>query len=87
MNKLAKYKLCADVKSSVSAKLLYLILIEMSDEQGKSAVSQRKIGEALGLSRDTVRRNIRRLKDSGLIEVLPQWNEDGGQSVNKIRIR
>jgi len=87
MNRLAKYKLCGNVKSTISAKLLYLVLTELSDEQGNITVSQRKISETLGISKGTVQKNLKRLRNAGFVRVTPQWNPDGGQTVNKYGIR
>lgn len=87
MNKLSKYKLCGRVQSSVSGKLLYLILTDMANRNGEIVIPQRKISEALHISKGTVSRNLRKLRDCGYIDVLPQFHNDGGRAANKYIVK
>lgn len=87
MNKLAKFKLCGNVDAPVTAKLLYLILLEISNRNGEIVIPQRKISDALGVSKGTVSRNLRKLRDGGYIDTLPQYHCDGGRAANKYRIK
>jgi hypothetical protein len=59
MKNVAKYRLAGGLKTTVSGKLLYLILLDITDEDNKVIVPQRRISEALGISRGTVSRGLR----------------------------
>lgn len=83
MNKMARYKLCGEVNTSISGKLLYLILIDITDENNAASIPQRRISEVLGISKGTVSRNLRKLRDGGYINVVPQYHSDGGRAANK----
>lgn len=87
MRKLSKYKACGEVDSTVTGKLLYLILDELADKNGEIIISQRKISVALHISKGAVSRNLRRLWEGGYIDVLAQYHSDGGRAANKYRIR
>lgn len=87
MNNMAKYSLAGGLNTTVSGKLLYLVLLDITDTDNKVVVSQRRISEALGISKNTVSRNLRRLKDAGYIDVLAQFNDYGGRAPNKYVIR
>ena len=87
MKNVAKYKLAGRLNTTVSGKLLYLVLLDITDEDNKVIVPQRRISETLGISRGTVSRNLRRLRDSGYIDVLSQYNDYGGRAPNKYVIR
>jgi len=65
LNKLAKYKLCGDIDATITGKLLYLILDELADGNGEVVIPQRKISDALHISKGAVSRNLRRLRDGG----------------------
>lgn len=83
MNKLAKYKPCGEINTSISGKLLYLILTDITDENNAVVIPQRRIGESLRIAKSTVSRNLRQLRDAGYIEVVPQHNDYGGRAPNK----
>ena len=87
MNKYTKYRLVGELETTVSAKLLYLVLLDVIDEENKIVIPQKRISAALGLSRNTVSRNLRRLGNRGYIDVIPQFNEYGGQMPNKYIVR
>lgn len=87
MNNMARYRLAGGLNASVSGKLLYLVLLDITDADNKVIVPQRRISEALGISRGTVSRNLRRLRDSGYIDVQSQYNDYGGRAPNKYVIR
>ena len=84
MNKFTKYRMAGELETTVSGKLLYLLLLDIVDADGKIMLPQRRISEALGLSRGTVSRNLRRLYNRGYIDIIPQFHEDGGRAANKI---
>jgi DNA-binding MarR family transcriptional regulator len=86
MSKLSKYKLCGNLDVAVTAKMLYLILLEITDEDNKVIIPQRRVSETLGISKGTVSRNLRKLRDRGYIEISPQFHSDGGRAANQYRI-
>lgn len=87
MNKYTKFKLVGELETTISGKLLYLILLDVIDEDNKIIIPQKRISAALGISRNTVSRNLRRLSNRGYIDVIPQFNEYGGQMPNKYVVR
>ena len=88
MNKLSKYKTCGDVDSTVTGKLLYLILDELANKNGEVIIPQRKISDALHISKGTVSRNLHRLRDGGYIDIQPQYrSDDGGRAANKYIVK
>ncbi len=84
MNKFTKYRLAGELESTVSGKLLYLMLLDIVDAEGKITIPQRRISEALGISKGTVSKNFRRLYRCGYIDIVPQFHEDGGRAANEI---
>jgi DNA-binding MarR family transcriptional regulator len=87
MNKLSKFKLCGEVKATATGKLLYLLLVEIANRNGEIEIPQRRISNALHISRSTVSRNLRRLRDGGYIDVYPQYHSDGGRATNKYVVK
>lgn len=87
VNKLSKFRLCGEVNSTISGKLLYLILLEICNQNGEIIIPQRRISEALRVSKGTVSRNLLRLRDAGYIDIFPTHHSDGGRAANKYRIR
>ncbi|MDR0294500.1 MAG: MarR family transcriptional regulator [Oscillospiraceae bacterium] len=87
MKKLSKYKICGEVDSTVTGKLLYLILDELANKSGEVTIPQKKISDALHISKGAVSRNLRRLRDSGYIDVHPQYHNDGGRAANKYIVK
>jgi DNA-binding MarR family transcriptional regulator len=87
MHKLSKYKLCGDIETTVTGKLLYLILNELANRNGEVVIPQRKISDALQISKSAVSRNLRRLENIGAIGVLPTYHYDGGRAANKYIVK
>lgn len=88
MNRLFKFKLCGDIKTTITGKLLYLILNELANKNGEVVIPQRKISDALRISKCTVSRNLRRLRYGGYIDIQAQYRiDDGGRSANKYIIK
>ena len=87
MNKLTKYKLCGDIDATITGKLLYLILDELADGNGEVVIPQRKISDALHISKGTVSRNLRRLRDGGYINIHSTYHSDGGRAANKYVVK
>ena len=87
MKKLSKYKICGDIDTTVTGKLLYLILDELADKNGEIIIPQRKISGALQISRGAVSRNLCRLRDGGYIGIHPRYHSDGGRAANKYVVK
>ena len=87
MNKLSKFRLCGEANTTITGKLLYLILNELANKNGEAVIPQRKISDALHISKGTVSRNLRRLRDGGYIDIIAQYNDYGGRAPNKYRLR
>ena len=88
MKKLAKYKVCGDVDATISGKLLYLILNETANDNGETIIQQKKISDTLCIYRAAVSRNLRRLQDSGYIDIQARYrSDDGGRAANKYIIK
>ena len=87
MNKLSKFKPCGDIDTTVTGKLLYLILDELANRNGEIIIPQRKISEALHISKGTVSRNLRRLREVGYIDMFPTYHSDGGRAANKYIVK
>jgi len=87
MNKYTKFKLVGELETSISGKLLYLILLDVIDQENEIVIPQKRISEALGISKGTVSHNLRRLSNRGYIDIIPTFNECGGRMPNKIIIR
>ena len=87
MNKYTKFKLVGELETSISGKLLYLVLLDVIDEDNKIVIPQKRISEALGISKGTVSRNLRRLGRRGYIDIIPTFNECGGRMPNKYIVR
>lgn len=83
MKNLSQIKLCCAVEASSTGKLLYLTLTELADENGEVIISQRKLSKDLHISKGTVSRNLRRLRDGGYISIFSQYHNDGGRTANK----
>ena len=81
-----KYRLAGQVDTTISGKLLYLMLLDTTDHGSKVQLSQRRISEVLGISKTTVRRNFHRLQRSGYIDIVPQYHDDGGRAANQFVI-
>jgi len=79
--------MCGEVDATVTGKLLYLILDELANKNGEVIIPQRKISDALHISKGTVSRNLRWLRDGGYIDVHPQYHSDGGRAANKYVIK
>jgi len=82
MNKLENYRPCAGVRP-ITAKLLLLMLRDITDDRDTIIIPQRRLAEAIGMSRNAVGRNLRRLERAGAITIEPLYNEYGGRLPNK----
>lgn len=87
VKKLTKYKICCLVDTTVTGKLLYIILNELINENGEVVIPLRKICDALRISKSAVRRNLRRLERIGAISIIPTYHDDGGRAANKYLVK
>ena len=87
VKRLSKYKLCGEIDTTVIGKLLYLILNELTDDNGEITIPQRRISDTLQISKGTVSRNLRRLRDVGYIDIYPTYHYDGGRAANKYIVK
>ena len=87
MNKYTKFKTVGELETSISGKLLFLLLSDVIDEDNTIVIPQRKISEALGINKSTVSKNFRKLSRRGYIDIIPTFNECGGQMPNKYIVR
>ena len=88
VNKLSKYKICGGIDTTITGKLIYLVLNDLANRNGEAVIPQRRISDALHISKKAVSRNLRRLESGGYIIILPQYrSDDGGRSANKYIIR
>ena len=87
MNNMAKYQHLRTLDTTITGRLLYLILMDITDTNGAVVIPQRRISEALGISKCTVSRNLRRLCNDHYISVIPQYHSDGGRAANKYVIK
>ena len=86
MNKLALYRVCGNIKTTSTGKLIYLILDDLANEDGDVIIPQRKISNVLRISKSTVSRNLHRLEQLGVISILATFHYDGGRAANKYQI-
>jgi len=86
MKKLSKFTNCGYLKTSITAKLLYLILNSLADKKGAVVVPQRRICRVLGISKGTVSRNLHRLEKVGAIKIIARYHDDGGRAANLYRV-
>ena len=87
MKKLTNFRICGEVDTTITGKILYLILYELADPIGEVIIPQKKIRDALRISKATVSRNLRRLRDDGYISIYARYGSEGGRMANKYRIR
>lgn len=82
MNNLDKLRLCGGMEVPPSAKLLYLMLLELSGSKGKVMVPHRQLAATMGISRCTVGNNLRRLQQAGYIKIRTKYSIYGGRLPN-----
>jgi len=83
MSNLSKFRPAGELDTTPSGKLLYLVLTDNADEEGNLIIPQKHVAKALGFSRSTVSRNLRKLFRRGYIDIIAQFNEYGCRLPNK----
>jgi len=86
MSNLSKYRQAGELETTITAKLLYLVLEDTVDEDGKVILAQRRVSDTLGISRSTISKNFRKLYRRGYIDIVPQFNEYGGRLPNRYQM-
>lgn len=87
MNKLEPFRHCGQIAVTPAAKLIYLVLRSASNDRDFAVVPQRRIAEALGMSRKAVSANLRRLERAGAISIEPLYNQYGSRLPNKYTLK
>jgi predicted transcriptional regulator len=82
-----EFKVAGKIKTTVSAKILYMLLSEIADEEGIVQISQKKLSKILGLHKTTIQKNLWRLERSGYIYIRSRYTEDGGRLANEYIVR
>lgn len=76
-----KYKVLSKIGGNSSMKLLYGYMLDLGVKEFMS--SYRKIGKEIGLTKGAVGRNMRKLRDNGVIKIESRYSEDGARLSNK----
>ena len=87
MNNIDKYRMCGAMEVPPSAKLVYLMLLELGGPKGKVMVPHRQLAATMGIACGTVGQNLRRLEKAGYIAVRPQYSIYGGRLPNLYILR
>lgn len=85
--KVSEYKVVGQMKTTISGKMLYMLLNELADDDGVVNISHRKLGKILGMHRSTVSRSLKRLERSGEIYIRSRYTGDGGRLSNEYIVR
>ena len=76
-----------DLDLQPSDKLILILLANNSnDETGDCFPSQTYLAKRSGLSRGHVNRIIKRLEAGNLVDIIPQYRDDGGRRSNRYRL-
>lgn len=86
MNDLTRYKLTAGLPVPAGTKLIYCYLLDVSDGRG-IAISIKKLGKSVGLSRSAARKNLRRLERLDMLDISPRYSDDGGRLSNQYKLK
>lgn len=87
MKSLDKYRLCGGMDVPPSAKLLFLMLLELGGPKGKVTVPHCQLAATMGLARGTVSVNLRRLQQAGYIKIRAKHSKYGGRRPNQYILR
>lgn len=70
--------------TTLTSKLIYLMIRNGADEEGWSSISLNKFSEATGMARRSIVRILARLQSAGLIEKNP--NKSKCNDINQYRV-
>lgn len=82
-----RYRVSGNLKTTASGKLLYMLLSELADENGKVEISHKRLSRILGIHKATVSKNLRRLEENGNIFIYNRFDKDGGRIANLYVVR
>lgn len=82
-----KFKASGKMETTISGKLLYMLLDEMADGDGAVIISHRRVAKILGIHKATVSKNLRRLESNGEIMIRDRRTKDGGRLANEYIVR
>ncbi len=85
MNDLTRYRLIAELPAPAGAKLIYCYLLDVWDGRG-IAISVKKLGKSVGLSRSATRKNLHRLERLDMLDISPRYSDDGGRLSNQYKL-
>ncbi|QUH31111.1 winged helix-turn-helix transcriptional regulator [Vallitalea guaymasensis] len=86
-DKISEFKVVGKINTTISGKMLYMLLNELADKNGVVNISHRKLSEILGISKSAVSRNLRRLEENGQIYIRSRYTSDGGRLANEYIVR
>ncbi len=86
-DKISEFKVAGKINTTISGKMLYMLLCELADGNGAINISHRKISKILGIHKSTVSKNLRRLEQSGDIYIRGRFTKDGGRLANEYIVR
>jgi DNA-binding MarR family transcriptional regulator len=86
-DRINEFKVAGEIKTTVSAKMIYMLLSEITDREGVVQISQKRLSKILGLHKTTVGKNLWRLEKSGYIYIRSRYTEDGGRLANEYIVR
>jgi DNA-binding MarR family transcriptional regulator len=86
-DKISEFKVAGKINTTISGKMLYMLLSELADSSGVINISQRKISQILGLHKFTVSKNLRKLEKIGYIYIRSRYTQDGGRLANEYVLR
>jgi predicted transcriptional regulator len=86
-DKINEFKVAGKINTTISGKMLYMLLSELADSNGVINISQRKISQILGLHKSTISKNLRRLEKNGYIYIRSKYTQDGGRLANEYVLR
>jgi biotin operon repressor len=87
MNKLDPYRPCGEIPANSTAKLLYLVLRDLANDRDEIIIPQRRLAEALGISRRAISANLHRLEQAGVLDIQALHNAYGSRLPNKYKLK
>lgn len=86
-DRINEFKVAGEIKTTVSAKMIYMLLSKLADREGVVQISQKRLSKILGLHKTTICKNLWRLEKSGYIYIRNRYTEDGGRLANEYIVR
>ena len=86
-DRVSEFKAVGKMNTTISGKMLYMLLNELADKNGVVNISHRRLSRILGINKSTVSKNLRRLEKSGDIYIRSRYTRDGGRLANEYIVR